>query len=246
VTAVSRKQASIYRIAIGYSMCPHGRKALHLLHTHGFGVEDHLLRTREETDAFKAANGVSSTPQIFIDGDRIGGHDDLRRLLGKRVRDPKAVTYRPVTAVFAMTGAMSIAASYAALGTLGTLTFVWFIAFSMCVLAVLKLRDVESFSSMFLGYDLLARRWPPFAYVYPYAEALAGLLMISGALRWVSAPIALFIGTIGAVSVVKAVYIEKRDIKCACVGGDSNVPLGFLSLTENVMMAGMALWMILA
>jgi len=246
MTATSGKLASIHRMAIGHSMCPHGRKALHLLHTNGFAVEDHLLRTREETDAFKAANGVTSTPQIFIDGERIGGHDDLRRLLGKKVRDPKAVTYRPVIAVFAMTGAMAIAASYAALGTLGNLTFVWFIAFSMCVLAILKLRDVESFSSMFLGYDLLARRWPPYAYVYPYAEALAGLLMISGALRWVSAPIALFIGTIGAVSVVKAVYVEKRDIKCACVGGDSNVPLGFLSLTENLMMAGMALWMILA
>jgi len=246
MTAMSRKQASIYRMAIGHSTCPHGRKALHLLRSNGFAVEDHLLRTRDETDAFKAANGVTSTPQIFIDGERIGGHDDLRRLLGKRVRDPKAVTYRPVIAVFAMTAAMAIAVSYAALGTPGTLTFVWFIAFSMCVLAVLKLRDVESFSSMFLGYDLLARRWPPYAYVYPYAEALAGLLMISGALRWLSAPIALFIGTIGAVSVVKAVYVEKRDIKCACVGGDSNVPLGFLSLTENVMMAGMALWMILA
>ncbi len=35
----------------------------------------------------------------------------------------------------------------------------WFIAFSMCVLAPLKLQDVESFSSMFMGYDLLGQRW---------------------------------------------------------------------------------------
>ena len=44
-------------------------------------------------------------------------------------------------------------------------------------------------------------------------------------------------------SVVKAVYIDKRDLKCACVGGSSNVPLGFVSLTENVMMVVMALAM---
>lgn len=43
---------------------------------------------------------------------------------------------------------------------------------------------------------------------------------------------------------IKAVYIEKRDIKCACVGGDSNVPLGFISLTENLFMMGMGIWMI--
>jgi len=43
-----------------------------------------------------------------------------------------------------------------------------------------------------------------------------------------------------------AVYIRERDIKCACVGGNSNVPLGFISLTENVMMVAMAVWMIVS
>ena len=74
---------------------------------------------------------------------------------------------------------------------------------------------------MFLGYDLLARRWVRYAYVYPFGEALAGVLMVAGALNWVSIPVALFIGTVGAVSVFKAVYIDKREIKCACVGGSA-------------------------
>lgn len=239
------RQATIYRMAIGHHICPHGRKALHLLRSSGFQVEDHPLRSREETDAFKAAHDVKTTPQVFIAGERIGGHDDLRRYLGKTVRDPKAITYRPVIAVFGVTAPMALAASIAAFGTPLTMSAaIWFVAFSMCVLAILKLRDVESFSSMFLGYDLLARRWPPYAYLYPYAEALAGVLMIAGALHWLSIPIALFIGTIGAVSVIKAVYVDRRDIRCACVGGNSNVPLGFLSLTENVMMVAMALWML--
>ena len=84
----------------------------------------------------------------------------------------------------------------------------------------------------------------PYAYVYPFAEALAGILMLAGVLVWVSAPIAFFIGTVGAISVYKAVYIDKRELKCACVGGDSDVPLGFVSLTENVLMVAMAIWMV--
>ena len=68
--------------------------------------------------------------------------------------------------------------------------------------------------------------------------------MISGALKWISIPVALFIGTIGAVSVFKAVYVDRRELKCACVGGSSNVPLGFISLTENLMMVFMAVWML--
>jgi glutaredoxin len=244
MTAASARHATLYRMVMDKHVCPWGLKARDLLKREGFKIEDHWLKTKAETDAYKAANEVKTTPQILIGGKRIGGYDDLRRFLGKKVRDPKALTYKPVIAVFTMTALMALAASYAVSGNPFTVRAAeWFISFSMCVLAILKLRDVESFSSMFLGYDLLARRWVPYSYVYPFAEALAGILMIAHAFKFISIPVALFIGTIGTVSVIKAVYIDKRDIKCACVGGDTNVPLGFVSLTENLMMVAMALWM---
>ena len=105
--------------------------------------------------------------------------------------------------------------------------------------------DIERFTNMFLTYDLLAQRWVKYGYIYPFVETTAGLLMMVGILSWLSAPAALFVASIGAASVFKAVYMDKRQLKCACVGGDSNVPLGFVSLTENLMMIGMAAWMIL-
>ena len=85
-----------------------------------------------------------------------------------------------------------------------------------------------------------------YGYISPFAVAGAGLLMVAGALPWLSIPVALFIGGIGAVSVFKAVYIDRREIKCACAGGDNNVPLGFVSLTENLMMVTMAVWMLVS
>lgn len=244
-TAALPRRATLYRMVMDKHVCPYGLKAKNLLQRKGYQVEDRWLRTREETDAFKLAHQVKTTPQIFFGEERIGGYDDLRRFLGKRVVDPKAVTYKPVVAVFAVTALMALAASYAAFGNpLTTRAGEWFIAFSMCVLAILKLQNIDTFSSMFLGYDLLAKRWVPYSYVYPYAEGLAGVLMIAHALSWLSIPIAMVIGGIGAVSVFKAVYIDKRELKCACVGGGSNVPLGFVSLTENVMMVAMAAWMV--
>ncbi|MBW8882290.1 MAG: glutaredoxin, partial [Asticcacaulis sp.] len=192
-----------------------------------------------------ARHDVNTTPQVFMDGQRIGGYDDLRRHFGQSVPDPKRPTYTPVIAVFAVTALLAIAMTFAADRTLFTWrTPGWFISFSMVVLAILKLQSVEKFSTMFLNYDLLAKRWVPYGYIYPFAEAGAGLLMAAGALDWLSVPVALTIGTIGAVSVFKAVYIDKRELKCACVGGDSNVPLGFVSLTENLMMVAMAAWMV--
>jgi len=247
MASAAAKKASIYRMIMPTHVCPFGLKAADLLRREGYAVDDHWLRTREETDAFKAEHGVKTTPQTFSSGERVGGYDDLRRFFGKTVHDPKAVTYRPVIAVFSITALMALAASYAALGTPFTIRAgEWFIGFSMVVLAMLKLQDIESFSSMFLGYDLLAKRWVPYSYIYPFAEAAAGVLMVAGALTWLSVPIALAIGGIGAVSVFKAVYVDRRELKCACVGGGSNVPLGFISLTENLMMIAMAIWMVAA
>jgi glutaredoxin len=241
------RRAVLYRMVMDKHVCPYGLKAKDLLRREGYAVEDHWLRTRRETDAFKAEYGVKTTPQTFMAGRRVGGYDDLRRHLGKTITDPSATTYKPVAVLFAVTALMAMGVSHAVYGTPFTgRAGEWFIGFSMAVLALLKLQNVESFATMFLNYDLLAKRWVPYSYVYPLAEGLAGVLMIAGVLTWLSVPIALFIGTIGAVSVFKAVYVDKRELKCACVGGSSNVPLGFLSLTENLMMVAMAVWMAFA
>lgn len=239
------RRASLYRMVMPQHTCPWGLKSKYFLEREGFTVDDHPLTTPEQNDAFKKEHGVSTTPQTFIDGKRVGGYEDLRRALGKPLPDSKSTTYRPVIVLFALTALMALATSMAVSATPFTWrTLAWFIAFSMTVLALLKLQDVETFSSMFLNYDLLARRWVPYSYIYPYAEAFAGILMIAGVLMWLSVPVALFIGSIGAVSVFKAVYIDKRELKCACVGGASKVPLGFVSLTENLMMIAMAVWML--
>lgn len=240
----NEKKAVLYRMMMEDHKCPYGMKAKDLLEREGFEVEDHHLKSRQETDAFKSMHNVKTTPQIFIGEKRIGGYDDLSEYLGKASSDQDAVTYQPVIALFSVAALIAIAISWLVVGSLVTgQTIGWFIAVSMILLGLQKLQDLEKFSTMFLNYDLLAQRWVRYSYVYPFVETGAGLAMLMGTLTLVAAPAALFVAGIGAVSVFKAVYIDKRELKCACVG-DSRVPLGFVSLTENLMMIGMALWMI--
>ena len=161
-TSTSAQRAVLYRMVTPDHVCPFGLKALDLLQRKGFDVDDRKLTNRAETDAFKQQHEVKTTPQTFIDGRRVGGYDDLRRHFGLAVVDKKAVTYKPIIAIFAMAALMALATSWAAYGSLATIAAgEWFIAISMCLLAVQKLRDVEGFSNMFLGYDLLARRYVP-------------------------------------------------------------------------------------
>ena len=243
---MNTKTATVYRMVMPGHLCPYGLKTVDLLKREGFAVEDHHLETRAQTDAFKTEHDVATTPQTFIDGQRIGGYDDLREYLGKSRSQPKEgeTSYQPVLAIFGVAFMLALAISWYVFETVFTVQAAeWFVSLSMALLAIQKLQDLRSFSTMFLNYDLLARRWVRYGYIYPFGEALAGILMVAHVLPIISVPVALFIGTVGAVSVFKAVYVDKRELKCACVGGNSNVPLGFVSLTENLFMIGMGLWM---
>lgn len=224
--------------------CPWGIKAKDLLKRSGYEVDDKHLETMEANESYKKEHGYDETPQIFIGGKHIGGYDELREHLGKGPDPKEGKTYQPIIAIFATTFAMALTTTFASLGELVWIRVVeLFIAFSMCVLGILKLQDLRSYATGFVQYDLVARHYVPYAYIYAFIEAAGGVLMIAGIATVIVAPIVLIASGIGAVSIVNAVYIKKRDLNCACVGGGSDVPLGFISLTENLMMMAMAIWM---
>ena len=194
-TTTKTQTATIYRMVMPEHTCPYGIKTLDLLERHGFDVEDVHLETDEEDDGVPARSGVETTPQTFVDGELVGTLDDVRAFVGERRagRRRHQLPARPDALRDHVPDGgrrrLRRRGSW-----ISVRTFEWFIAFSMCGLGYLKLRDVESFSTMFLNYDLLARRWVPYSYIYPYAETGAGLLMIAAVLTWLSVPVALFIG----------------------------------------------------
>ena len=237
------KSAQLYRMATDEHICPFGLKSKDLLERQGFEVDDHLLTSRADTDTFKQKYDVKTTPQTFIDDERIGGYDELREYFNKSPAGQQGTTYTPVIAIFAVNLLLSLAFSLSGAG-LSMYTLELFVALTMAVLAIQKLQDLNSFSNSFITYDLLAMKVIPYAYVYPFLEAFVGVAMIASLPVYLVAPISLFIGSVGAISVIKAVYIDKRELKCACVGGDSNVPLGFISLTENLFMIAAGIWML--
>jgi glutaredoxin len=63
--------------------CPFGVRAKQMLADAGYDVDEHILGTRDDVDSFKAEHGVQTTPQIFIDGERIGGSSDLEAYLAE-------------------------------------------------------------------------------------------------------------------------------------------------------------------
>ena len=79
-----KRTATLYRMVLPDHICPFGVRALQQLQDAGFEVDDRILGTRMEVDAFKAEHKVTTTPLIFIDGQPIGGSRDLERYLAEQ------------------------------------------------------------------------------------------------------------------------------------------------------------------
>lgn len=221
----------LYRMDLPDHSCPWGLRALRLLQERHIPFEDHRLRSEDEVAAFKLAHGVATTPQIFSGQERIGGYSDLATRLGVRP-DAAEITYAPVVAVFLTAGLMALVLSAGISGWMGI---------AVCLLAMLKLMDVQAFAASFRKYDLLSQRWRPWGGLYPGIELLVGLGMLlptqaSTATQPLGA-VAVLLGAMGMVSVGKAVFIDHLALNCACVGGNSRTPLGVVSFSENLIMA---------
>ena len=75
------RNAVLYRMILPDHTCPFGVRAKQMLEQNGFDIDDRILGSRDEVEAFKAEHGVATTPQVFIDGKRIGGSRALEDYL---------------------------------------------------------------------------------------------------------------------------------------------------------------------
>ena len=78
---MAERKATLYRMKLPTHECPYGLLARRMLDDAGFEVDEHLLTTRDEVDQFQEEHGVDTTPQTFIDGERIGGSEELAEYL---------------------------------------------------------------------------------------------------------------------------------------------------------------------
>ena len=119
-------------------------------------------------------------------------------------------------------------------------SFQIFMGISICLLAMLKLMDIEAFGISFKKYDLISYRFKKWIYIYPFCELLIGISFLLSAPPSSVILIAFILGIIGMASVFKAVYLDKLKLNCACVGGYAKTPLGIISFIENLLMAIMS------
>ncbi len=112
---------------------------------------------------------------------------------------------------------------------------VFFLAF-----AIPKFMHLRGFAETFARYDVVARVFMPYAYVYPIIEFILGGAYLFNFKPLILNSITLFIMTLSSYSVFMAIY-EGKKLRTAHMGGIFVIPLGVITLLENVVIAGIAM-----
>lgn len=157
---------------------------------------------------------------------------------------PSWRSYLPLIVVGLMISGASSVVSLCGPFTLTVFAFDWMTGFFL-VFSGFKLMDLEGFAHGYATYDLLARRWSGYGYVYPFIELAFGLLMLAGVhaagLLWAEFGVMTFSG------VGVALKVSRREpFRCACLGTFLKVPLTTVTLIEDFGMASLALALLLA
>ena len=108
------------------------------------------------------------------------------------------------------------------------------------VFSFFKILDIKGFSMSFKMYDPLAKKAPIYASIYPFIEVLLGVMFLTRYevnIALVITVIVLGVTTIG----VTQTLLNKRAIKCACLGTTLNLPMTEATFIENALMIIMAL-----
>lgn len=114
-----------------------------------------------------------------------------------------------------------------------------FMAGFFLVFSFFKLLDLSGFVSAYRGYDLIARKVPAWGWAYPFVELTLGVAYLLAWWPVVTNTVTLILMLIGAAGVLKAL-LDKRAIRCACLGTALNLPMTKVTLVEDLTMAAMA------
>ena len=156
-------------------------------------------------------------------------------------------TYRPLLLILAYLLAASTLVQVLQNGLAGVLwheTMRYFMAGFFLVFSFFKLLDVPAFADAYAGYDLLAKRWHGWGLIYPFVELALGLAYLANWNPLLTNWVTLIIMGFSAIGVIQAV-LDKRSIRCACLGAVFKLPMSTVTIIEDVgmvAMAAMAIW----
>ena len=120
-----------------------------------------------------------------------------------------------------------------------------FMAGFFLVFAFFKLLDLKGFAENYASYDIISKRWMGWGYIYPFIELLLGIAFLTWFSPLLTNGLTFVIMSISIIGVLQTV-LNKKTIRCACLGSVFNLPMSTITIIEDALMIIMSLIMFLS
>lgn len=112
------------------------------------------------------------------------------------------------------------------------------------IFSFFKFLDLGAFAMAYRSYDLLAKKFPFYGYLYPFLEFILGALYLSGTFLVFTNATTLLLMGVSSLGVIQSL-LQKQKIQCACLGTVFQLPMSKVTLFEDLLMMLMAAFSLL-
>ena len=227
----------------------------------GMTCQNCVQRVRETLESHQhiiSAEVQLESPQAKINFDKNVGLEELNTLLGKyeissintestnveNVPTPSVQAYKPLILIISFILGTTLLAQYPFQSFDDMLWMRHFMAGFFIVFAFFKFLNLKGFLESYSMYDVIAGKWKGWGYVYPFVELALGILYLTNLLPTLTNVLTIIILGISSIGVIQS-NLQKRKIKCACLGDVFNLPMSTVTIVEDISMVLMAAIMLI-
>ena len=184
---------------------------------------------------------LQSALKVYPKYQLVEGNHQPHNLTGTDKEDSKSwiEIYKPIVLIFGYILGITLAIEF----TSGE--FVWmrwmnhFMAGFFIVFSFFKFLNLKGFAESYSMYDILAKKWNGWSYVYAFTELALGIAFLTSFKPILTNAVTFVVMTISIMGVLQSVF-NKRKIKCACLGVVFNIPMSTITIVEDALMIAMS------
>jgi copper chaperone CopZ len=148
-------------------------------------------------------------------------------------------TYKPILLVLGYILAITLLVEYSNGGFYWMRWMNHFMAGFFLVFSFFKLLNLQGFAESYAMYDVVAKNWQGWGYVYAFIELILGIAFLTGFYPLITNGVTLLVMAVSIIGVLQSV-LNKRKIKCACLGAVFNLPMSTITIIEDALMIAMS------
>ncbi len=149
------------------------------------------------------------------------------------------VTYKPILLIFGYISLISLIVSNLSGSFDLMLMMRVFMAGFFLVFSFFKMLNLEGFAESYAMYDVIAKKVKAWGYVYAFVELGLGLALLLHFQPVITHWVTLVVMSVSIIGVLQSV-LNKRKIRCACLGAVFNLPMSTITIIEDALMIGMS------